>query len=75
MRAFSLIELVVVIAIVSILTAVAFSQYTAYKKRAKGKDLILRARACAQQIVAECEVGGENSVTPYRERILLPLTV
>ncbi len=64
-RGFTLVELMIVIAIIAILAAVAISQYSAYKNKAKAKELVGFARACAMEIVTQCEVQGNNtSVTP-----------
>ena len=53
---FTLIELMIVIAIIAILAAVALTQYNAYKRKAKAKELVGFARACAQEIASQCEV-------------------
>ena len=60
-KGFTLIELMVVIAIIAILAAVALTSYKAYQQKAKAKELITLARACAQEIVAECMVRNDIS--------------
>ena len=55
-KGFTLIELMVVIAIIAILAAIALTSYRAYQQKAKAKELITIARACAQEIAAECAV-------------------
>ena len=60
---FTLIELMIVIAIIAILAAVAISQYNAYKRKAKAKDLIGIARNCAQEIVTQCSIDPSLNVT------------
>jgi len=57
-KGFTLIELMVVIAIIAILAAVALTSYRAYQQKAKAKELLTIARACAQEIAAECAVTG-----------------
>ena len=58
---FTLIELMIVIAIIAILAAVAVTQYNSYKNKAKAKDLIGIARACALDAVARCAVDNNTS--------------
>jgi len=58
---FTLVELMIVIAIIAILAAVAISQYSAYKNKAKAKDLVGFARACAMEIMTQCEADSSFS--------------
>ena len=62
-KGFTLIELMVVIAIIAILAAIALSSYRAYQQKAKAKELLTIARACAQEVAAECAVVGSYNAT------------
>ena len=62
-KGFTLIELMVVIAILAILAAVALTSYRAYQQKAKAKELLTLARACAQEVAAECAVTGSYNST------------
>lgn len=61
---FTLIELMIVIAIIAILAAIAVTQYQTYKRQAKAKELISVARNCALELVSECVAQNlDNSTT------------
>ena len=48
----------IVIAIIAILAAVAISQYSSYKNKAKAKELVGIARSCLMEIVSQCQVDS-----------------
>ncbi len=66
-KGFTLVELMIVIAIIAILAAVAISQYSAYKNKAKAKDLIGFARACVMEIVTQCQADSSFNNTASLE--------
>ena len=51
---FTLIELMIVIAILAILAGMAIIPFTYYQKKAKAKELVNFARACIQEAVSYC---------------------
>ena len=62
-KGFTIIELIIVLAIVGVLASMAFPAYQNYTKSAKVSEVILAASACRTTVSEVYQIGGQDSVS------------
>ena len=63
-KGFTLIELMIVIAIIGILAAVALPAYSDYTNRAKMSEVILAGSTCRTEVTEQAQLGASNTNVP-----------
>ncbi|SFM82425.1 type IV pilin protein [Thermodesulforhabdus norvegica] len=60
---FTLVELMIVVGIIAILTAVAMIPFNYYKNKARSKDLVGFARACVMEARVSCDTNPDADLS------------
>src|SRR6218665_4005474 len=63
-QGFTLIELMIVVAVIGILASVALPTYQGYTKRARESEGILAGSACRNTMTEEIQSAASNAVSP-----------
>ena len=64
LRGFTLIELMIIVAIVGILTAIAFPAYQSYTVRTKMAEVVLALTSCRVSVTEVYETGSDSAPGP-----------